>query len=60
MTSTPDLIDTLVPLQEGSALHAVRHQRDKVVAATQGSHDALFDPALPGLGLAEVRPEVRP
>lgn len=53
MTSTPDLIDTLVPLQEGSALHAVRHQRDKVVAATQGSHDALFDPALPGLGLAE-------
>lgn len=53
MTSTPDLIDTLVPLQEGSVLHVVRHQRDKVVAATQGSHDALFDPALPGLGLAE-------
>jgi CMD domain protein len=51
--STPDLIDTLVPLQAGSALHAVRHQRDKVVAATQGSYDALFDPALPGLTLAE-------
>jgi len=48
-----DLMDRLVPLAEGSAAHAVRHQRAKVVAATQGSHDALFDPALPGLGLAE-------
>lgn len=51
--STIDLIDSLVPLQPGSALHTVRHQRDKVVAATQGSHQALFDPTLPGLGLAE-------
>jgi len=49
----PDLMDSLVPLAEGSAVHAVRHQRAKVVAATQGSHDALFDPTLPGLGLAE-------
>ncbi len=53
MNTTPDLIDTLVPLHAGSALHGVRHQRDKVVAATQGSHQALFDPALPGLSLAE-------
>ena len=51
--TTPDLIDALVPLAAGSALHAVRHQRDKVVAATQGSLDAVFDPALPGLSLAE-------
>ena len=50
---TPDLIDALVPLASGSAMHAVRHQRDKVVAATQGSLDAVFDPALPGVSLAE-------
>ncbi len=49
----PDLIDALVPLADGAPLHAVRHQRDKVVTATQGSHARLFDPALPGLSLAE-------
>ena len=48
-----DVIDALVPLHATSPLHAVRHQRDKVVAATQGSYDAIFDPALPGLALAE-------
>jgi len=48
-----DIVDALIPLPAGSAVHAVRHQRDKVVAATQGSYDALFDPALPGLSLAE-------
>lgn len=52
-TSSPDLIDRLVPLAAGSPLHAVRHQRAKVVDATQGSYIALFDPALPGLSLAE-------
>jgi uncharacterized peroxidase-related enzyme len=48
-----DLIDTLLPLTAASPVHAVRHQRDKVVAATQGSYDAIFDPALAGLSLAE-------
>lgn len=48
-----DLIDSLVPLPAAAPLHAVRHQRDKVVAATQGSHAAIFDPALPGLSLSE-------
>ncbi|MGH8788831.1 MAG: CMD domain protein [Cupriavidus necator] len=52
-TSTVDLIDQLTGLAPGSATHALRHQRGKVVAATQGSYDALFDPALPGLSLAE-------
>ncbi|BDB24035.1 hypothetical protein Tamer19_29090 [Cupriavidus sp. TA19] len=54
-TSAPavDLIDQLTGLAPGSATHALRHQRNKVVAATQGSYDALFDPALPGLSLAE-------
>lgn len=51
--SSPDLIDSLVPLAEGTPLHAVRHQRNKVVDATQGSYNALFDPELPGLTLAE-------
>src|SRR4051812_12206858 len=48
-----DVVDALVPLHAASPVHAVRHQRDKVVAATQGSYDAIFDPALPGLSLAE-------
>ena len=30
-----DLVDALVPLPAGSPVHAVRHQRDKVVAAYQ-------------------------
>jgi uncharacterized peroxidase-related enzyme len=53
MSETADLVDALVPLRAASPLHAVRHQRDKVVSATQGSHDALFDPALATPPLAE-------
>lgn len=48
-----DLIDTLVALKPDHPLYAVRHQRDKVVAATQGSYDAIFDPALAAPTLAE-------
>jgi uncharacterized peroxidase-related enzyme len=48
-----DVIDALVPLHAANPLHAVRHQRDKVVAATQGSYDAIFDSALPGLSMTE-------
>ena len=48
-----DVIDALLALHAASPLHAVRHQRGKVVAATQGSHDAIFDPALPGLSMGE-------
>ena len=53
---SPDLVDALVPLQADDAsagVLAVRHRRDKVVAATQGSYDCIFDPALPGPSLAE-------
>jgi len=50
---TTDLIDALTPLAADSAVHAVRHQRDKVVAGTQGSYDAIFDPSLGGPTLAE-------
>ena len=48
-----DLVDRLVGLTADSNTYAVRHQREKVAAATQGSYDALFDPALPGLSLTE-------
>ncbi|MFJ3045667.1 CMD domain protein [Herbaspirillum chlorophenolicum] len=48
-----DVIDQLVGLKAGDALHTLRHQRDKVAAATQGSYDTLFDPALEGIGLDE-------
>ena len=41
-----DVVDAAVPLPVGSPVHQLRHQRDKVVAATQGSYDAIFDPAL--------------
>ncbi|WP_251864913.1 CMD domain protein [Achromobacter sp. Marseille-Q4962] len=48
-----DLVDQIAGLKPDSRTYAVRHQRDKVAAATQGSYDALFDPALAGLTLAE-------
>ncbi|WP_028216966.1 CMD domain protein [Paraburkholderia oxyphila] len=48
-----DLIDRLAGLTPGSATHALRQRRDKVAVATQQSHDALFDPAIEGLTLAE-------
>jgi uncharacterized protein YciW len=52
-TQSPDTIDRLVGLDPKMNTFAVRHQRDKVVAATQKSEDGLFDPALPGLSLAD-------
>ncbi len=48
-----DIVDQLVGLAPGTSTFDVRHKRDKVAAATQGSYDALFDPALPGLPLAD-------
>ncbi|MBY4897458.1 CMD domain protein [Cupriavidus sp. AU9028] len=48
-----DQIDRLAGLQAGASTHTLRHRRDKVANATQGSYDALFDPALPGLTVAE-------
>lgn len=53
INASPDLVDALVPLAASSPVFAVRHQRDKVVAATQGSYDAIFDAALPGPSMAE-------
>ncbi|MEN5342966.1 CMD domain protein [Achromobacter mucicolens] len=48
-----DIVDQLVGLTPGTQTFDVRHKRDKVAAATQGSYDALFDPALAGLPLAD-------
>ncbi len=51
--TTPDLVDRLCGLVPGGPVHATRHLRDKVAAATQASHQALFDPTLDGLSLRE-------
>ncbi|MDU8431647.1 CMD domain protein [Pseudomonas syringae pv. actinidifoliorum] len=45
-SNTPDLLDNLLGIDPGSPLHTVRHARDKVAAATQGSQALFFDPAL--------------
>lgn len=50
---TPDLIDQLVGLHAGDDLFTLRHQREKVAVATQGSYDSLFDPDLQDIGLDE-------
>ena len=43
-----DLIDNLLGLAAPDNLYSVRHARDKVVAATQGSHELFFAEDLPG------------
>ncbi|MBC3952680.1 CMD domain-containing protein [Pseudomonas folii] len=43
---SPDVLDDLLGLTPGTHLHQVRHARDKVLAATQGSHAQFFDPLL--------------
>jgi len=48
-----DTIDRLIKLTPELSTFTVRHQRDKVVAATQKSEEGLFDPTLPGLTLVE-------
>ncbi|WP_431823444.1 CMD domain-containing protein [Burkholderia sp. F1] len=49
----PDTIDTVAGLRAGDPAAALRRTRDKVRLHTQLSEAALFDPALPGLSLAE-------
>lgn len=48
-----DIIDQAAELTPGSPLHALRHQRDKVAAATQGSYDAMFDTGVEGISVTE-------
>ena len=42
----PDLLDSLLNIAPGSPLHQIRHAREKVASATQGSQDLFFDPTL--------------
>lgn len=48
-----DLVDACVPLRPGQPVHAVRHERAKVVAATQACLDGLFSPAVADISVAE-------
>lgn len=48
-----DVIDNVAGLAPDSGTYTLRHQRAKVADATQGSYDALFDPALEDLTLVE-------
>jgi len=49
----PDLLDSLLNIQPGTALHDVRHAREKVAAATQGSQALFFADDL-GVDLSRV------
>ncbi|OMG71175.1 CMD domain-containing protein [Burkholderia ubonensis] len=51
--AAPDTIDAVAGLRDGGRTAALRRARDKVRLHTQLSEAALFDPALPGLSLAE-------
>lgn len=46
-SATPDLLDRLL-LTAGGPVQQLRQARGKVVSATQGSYEALFDADLPG------------
>ncbi|EPJ80166.1 hypothetical protein CFII64_19963 [Pseudomonas sp. CFII64] len=49
-----DVLDNLLGIAPGSHLHPVRHARDKVVSATQGSHALFFNAQVQdGLSLSE-------
>ena len=48
-----DLIDSWAGLGRDGTTHKVRHHREKVALATEGSYKALFDPDLPGLSIGE-------
>ena len=48
-----DVIDDAVSLAPGQPTWTLRRQRDKVVAATQSSHDAMFSHAVEGLTRTE-------
>ncbi|HEY5833881.1 alkylhydroperoxidase domain protein [Streptomyces sp.] len=42
----PDVVDALLGIEDGTPLAALRALRPEVRAHTQGSYDALFDPAV--------------
>jgi len=48
-----DVIDHTVPLLPGEPLHRLRRERPKVVAATQGSYEAMLSPSVLGISVVE-------
>ena len=51
---TPDdVIDQAVPLAPDHPLYALRRERPKVVASTQGSYEGMFSPAVQGISVTE-------
>ena len=52
-STSSDVIDAAVALAANEPTWALRRQREKVVAATQGSYDAMFSPAVEGLSVSE-------
>jgi uncharacterized protein YciW len=52
-TPRADVIDQAVPLAPTQNTHTLRHERTKVVAATQGSYNGLFDAAVEGISVTE-------
>lgn len=53
ISSPVDVIDHAVPLAASQTTHAVRHQRTKVVAATQASYEGMFTPEVEGISVVE-------
>jgi uncharacterized protein YciW len=52
-STAPDVIDQAVPLATDHPLYALRRQRPKVVASTQGSYEGMFSPAVQGISITE-------
>ena len=51
--ASADVIDAAVPLASDDRLHGMRRQRQKIVDATQGSHDEMFSAAVQGVSVVE-------
>jgi uncharacterized protein YciW len=52
-STAPDVIDQAVPLATDHPLYALRRQRPKVVASTQGSYEGMFSSAVQGISVTE-------
>ncbi|MBT2326572.1 CMD domain protein [Variovorax paradoxus] len=52
-STAPDVIDQAIPLATDHPLYALRRQRPKVVASTQGSYEGMFAPEVQGISVNE-------
>jgi uncharacterized peroxidase-related enzyme len=53
ITDTTDWIDNALGCSANDPLYALRRQREKVIAASQGSYDAIFNPHILGISIEE-------